>query len=92
MKTQRRTHLLEVCEGAGLALHERAHAAERGALELLAAVERVTVLEEADIVLGDAVEGRKRIRLECAFFSSSSSSSSSSSYSSLRTKLTLVPV
>ena len=49
-------HLLEVLEGALLALEHGAHAAERGALERLAAVERVAVLEQLDVVLADAVD------------------------------------
>jgi hypothetical protein len=47
--------LLEVGKGGLLALDDGAHAAEGSALELLAAVERVTVLEKADVVAGEGI-------------------------------------
>jgi len=48
--------LLQVLERALLALHHRAHTAERGALQRLAAVERVAVLEQLDVVAPDLVD------------------------------------
>lgn len=45
--------LLEVCQGVLLALHDRRHAAERRLLQLLAAVQRVTELDQAAVVLAD---------------------------------------
>jgi hypothetical protein len=47
--------LVKVGQGVLEALHEGAHPAEAGALELLAAVEGVSELEEAAIVLGNIV-------------------------------------
>mmetsp|Transcript_5471 Transcript_5471/g.9261 ORF Transcript_5471/g.9261 Transcript_5471/m.9261 type:complete len:659 (+) Transcript_5471:197-2173(+) len=47
--------LLEVAEGGLELLDERAHPSEGGPLELLAAVERVSVLEEPDVVGGHVV-------------------------------------
>ena len=49
------TDLLEVLEWLLHALDERAHATKAGALQLLAAVKRVTELEETQVVLGDVV-------------------------------------
>ena len=48
--------LLEVLERAFLPLHDRAHAAQRRALQRLAPVERVAVLEQLDVVAADAVD------------------------------------
>lgn len=45
--------LLEVGEGVLLALHNRRHTTESSLLELLAAVETVTELEETAVVLAD---------------------------------------
>src|SRR3546814_1458699 len=42
--------------------HNLHHAPKRGALELLASVQRVTVLEQAYVVLGDDVDGVARGR------------------------------
>jgi len=47
--------LVQVGQGVLQALHEGAHPAEAGTLQLLAAVERVAELEEAAVVLGDVV-------------------------------------
>jgi len=47
------TDLLEVGKGVLLATHNGGHTTESSLLELLAAVERVTELEETNIVLGD---------------------------------------
>jgi hypothetical protein len=49
------TDLLKVREGRRLSPHDGAHAAECCALELLAPVHRVAVLEKAHVVLGHAV-------------------------------------
>ena len=48
--------LLEVRERRGVLLHDGAHASQRRSLELLASVERVAVLEELDVILGDLVD------------------------------------
>lgn len=48
--------LLEELECFVLPLHDRGHATEGGALELLASVERVAELEETDVILGDLVD------------------------------------
>jgi len=49
-------YLLEVLERPLLPLHHRAHSAQGGTLERLAAVERVSVLEKLDIVAADPVD------------------------------------
>jgi hypothetical protein len=48
--------LLEVGQRRRQALHQRAHAAERRPLKLLAPVQRVAVLEQPDVVLPDVVD------------------------------------
>ena len=48
--------LLQVLERALLPLDHSAHPTERGALEALAAVERVAVLEQLDVVLAHGVD------------------------------------
>jgi hypothetical protein len=53
-------HLLQVGQRGALALHQGAHAAQGGALERLAAVERVAVLEQAHVVLGHRVDEAAR--------------------------------
>jgi hypothetical protein len=50
------THLFEVLEGRVLALHERTHTTEGSLLELLASVERVSVLEKTHVVLAEVLD------------------------------------
>ena len=45
--------LLEVGEGVLLSLHDGSHTTESGLFQLLTSVQRVTELEQSDIVLGD---------------------------------------
>ena len=52
--------LLEVRKGGPQLLHDRAHAAQRRALQLLAAVQRVTELEQLEVVLAHVVHERSR--------------------------------
>ena len=47
--------LLEVGERVLLSAHDGRHSSERGSLELLASVERVSKLEQSAVVLGDLV-------------------------------------
>ena len=47
--------LLQVGQGVLEPLHQGAHAPKAGALQLLAAVQRVSKLEEAAVILGNAV-------------------------------------
>ena len=49
-------HLLEIFECALLSLHDGAHAAECGALERFATVQRVAVLEQLGVVAADTVD------------------------------------
>ena len=49
-------HLLQVGQGGALPLHQRGHAPQGSPLELLAAVQAVAVLQQAHIVLADAVD------------------------------------
>ena len=48
--------LLEELKSLVLAFHDSGHTTKSGALELLASIETVAELEEADIVLGDLVD------------------------------------
>lgn len=48
--------LLKILKALCLALHDGGHSAEGSPLELLAPVQRVSVLEETHIVLGDIVD------------------------------------
>ena len=53
-------HLLEVLERALLAHEHRAHPSERRALQRLAPVQRVAVLEQLDIIAADAIDELSR--------------------------------
>ena len=48
--------LLQVGQALGLPLHDGGHPAEGSALELLATVQRVSILQKADVVLGHVVD------------------------------------
>jgi hypothetical protein len=46
------TDLLEVRQGVLLALHDRGHPTQSGALELFTSVQRVTEFEQSAVILG----------------------------------------
>ena len=49
-------HLLQVGQTLGLPLHDGGHSAESSALQLLAAVQRVSIFHQADVVLRHVVD------------------------------------
>lgn len=45
--------LLEICQGVLLPLHDGGHSTKSGPLELLASVQRITELEQSNVIFGD---------------------------------------